>query len=145
MKFARFAFVWIVVTGCLNKPDCIPTATNLVKISFVNASNQARPTAVDSIRVAGLNEVLYQAVTVSAVELPLRPDLTQAEFEFFFEQRDEKIALVYDAQPQVISMECGAYTIFKDLTLTESTFVADSVITTQTSTNATVNIQLRIE
>lgn len=145
MKFARFALVLVVLSGCLNKPDCAPTATNLVKIGFVNAANQARPTAIDSIRVVGLTEVLYKGVTISAAELPLRPDLSQAEFEFFFEQRAEKIALTYNAQPQVISMECGAYTIFKDLTLTESTFVADSVITSQTSTNATVNIQLRIE
>lgn len=135
----------LILSGCLNKPDCIVTTTNLVKISFVDATNKARITAVDSIRVSGVNNLLYVDKDVASVELPVQPGLTESVFNFYFETRSEQVKVQYSSQPQVISADCGAYTQFNELTVSESSFATFSIISDQLSTNATVNLQLRIE
>lgn len=135
----------LILSGCLNKPDCIVTTTNLVKISFVDAANKARTTAVDSIRVSGVNDLLYVDKDVASVELPVQPGLTESVFNFYFETRSEQVKVQYSSQPQVISPDCGAYTQFRELTVSESSFASYTIVLDQLSTNATVNLQLRIE
>lgn len=135
----------LILSGCLNKPDCIRTATNLVKIGFVDGSDKARTTAVDSIRVSGLAELLYVGKSTNMVELPVQPGLTEAVFDFYFEERSERVKVQYYSAPEVISPDCGAYTQFSELTISESSFTTYAIISDQLSTHATSNIQLRIE
>ncbi len=141
----RVCLAVLILSGCLNKPDCIVTTTNLVKISFVDASNKARTTVIDSIRVSGVSQLLYLAKSTSSVDLPVQPGLTESVFNFYFETRSEQVKVQYSSQPQVISADCGAYTQFNELTVSESSFTSFSIISDQLSTNATVNLQLRIE
>lgn len=145
MKYPGFVLVLLMLTNCLNKPDCIITATNQVKIGFVNASNQPRQTQVDSIRVLGKEALYYKGVSVSTVNLPISPEVAEALFVFYYEQHQDTVRLQYKVEPQIISPDCGAYTIYKNLSVTETSFEFYQVVTSQLSTNATVNLQLRIE
>ncbi|MEY4929966.1 MAG: hypothetical protein RI909_690, partial [Bacteroidota bacterium] len=111
-----------LLTGCLNEPDCIITSTNLVKINFKKDSKTTRPIAVTKINVSGLAKDFYAGETVSSVQLPVNPDDVESTFTFIFEGRTETIHLTYSKTPKVISLDCGAFTNYADLTVSESTF-----------------------
>lgn len=144
LKFIRFISLFILLTGCLGQPDCLITTTNLVKIAF-KSGNNIRIIAFDEIAVSGLDKVYYQDVEVSAVQLPVNPQATEMTFTFTFEGREETLTIGYETSVQIISVDCGAFTNYGNLSVISSTFVDSQVLVNQLSTNATVNIQISVD
>jgi hypothetical protein len=144
LKFVRFISLFIFLTGCLGQPDCLITSTNLVKISFKNG-NSVRVIAFDEITVSGLDKIYYQDVAVSSVQLPVNPEASEMTFTFKFEGREETLTIGYETSVQIISVDCGAFTNYVNLSVISSTFVDPQVLVNQLSTNATVNIQISID
>jgi hypothetical protein len=116
----------------------------LVKISFKNG-NSARVIAFDEITVSGLDKIYYQDVAVSSVQLPVNPEASEMTFTFKFEGREETLTIGYETSVQIISVDCGAFTNYVNLSVISSTFVDPQVLVNQLSTNATVNIQISID
>jgi len=145
VRIVQILSVIFLLTGCLNEPDCIITSTNLVKINFKKDSKTTRPIAVTKINVSGLTKDFYAGETVSAVQLPVNPDALESTFTFVFEGRTETLHLTYSKIQKVISLDCGAFTNYADLTVSESTFELYKITNTQLLINATSNIDLFLE
>lgn len=145
MRFVRFIPIIFVLTGCLNEADCLITGTNQVKIAFKNASNAARVIAFNSITVSGLSEPIIQNATVSSVQLPVNPELSEAVFTFTFEDRVETMRLTYKIRAEVISPDCGVLLNYENLEVVDTSFELYSVVTNQLLINAPVNVEIRID
>jgi hypothetical protein len=137
--------VIFLLTGCLNEPDCIITSTNLVKINFKKDSKTTRPIVVTKINVSGVTKDFYTGETVSSVQLPVNPDADESTFTFVFEGRTETLQLSYTKTTKVISLDCGAFTNYGDLAISESTFELYKITNNQLLINATTNLDIFLE
>jgi hypothetical protein len=144
LKFVRFIGLFFLLTGCLSQPDCLITSTNLVKITF-KSGNNIRLVAFDEIKVSGLDKLYYQNEAVSAVQLPVNPEASEMTFTFKFEGREETLTVGYETSVQIVSVDCGAFTNYVNLSVINSTFTDPQVLVNQLSTHATVNIQISVD
>jgi antitoxin component YwqK of YwqJK toxin-antitoxin module len=145
VRIVQIVSLIFLFTGCLNEPDCIITSTNLVKINFKKDSKTQRQILFTKINVSGSTKDFYAGENVSYVELPVKPDDTEATFTFYFEGRTETMLLTYTRKSEVISASCGAFTNYSDLTMTETSFDLYNIINNQLLINAPGNLEVFVE
>lgn len=149
LRLSFTAFLAVLFSSCLSDPDCVITATNQVKISFlktdpdkVNAT-LADTLIIDSIRVSGTDSVFYVADTVSAVSLPVDIGAYETTFFLYSQSLSDSVKFAYTRTIRVISPACGAFNYFQDLSLVLSTFTEVKITDKELSTNAETNVTIK--
>lgn len=134
--------VVIYLTSCRNEIDCTTTATNLVKLSFFDSTNTVQSLEFDSVFALGLEDSILldtTGMTDTIFSLPLNPFELQTAFVFIrtaINDMDtsrllDTIGFGYSVQQLVITEECGAVQVYRDLDTLFHTF--DSVFIDQPS------------
>ncbi len=90
-------------------------------------------------------EPIIQNATVSSVQLPVNPELSEVVFTFTFEDRVETMHLTYIARAEVISPDCGVLLNYEDLEVVDTSFELYTVVNNQLLINAPVNVEIRID
>ena len=142
VKFARFIPL-LFLFSCLEDPDCLVTATNLVKIDFKNTDGTVRTITFSGITVSGLATPIYVNSAQSTVQLPLNPQSTETTFLFREASVVKRMVIRYAITHRAISEKCGAYAFYSNLEIVESNYTSIKVknpflLTSNTSSNVEV-------
>ena len=142
VKFARFIPL-LFLFSCLDDPDCLVTATNLVKIDFKNTDGTVRTITFSGITVSGLATPLYVNSAQSTVQLPLNPQSTETTFLFREASVVKRMVIRYAITHRAISEKCGAYAFYSNLEVIENDYTSARVrnpflLTSNTAANVEV-------
>lgn len=153
MRFLLAAIIILLLSTCLNQPDCLVTATNNVKISLKRTdSDSVNTVKFIAISVSGTDTLLYMDKKVSSLTLPVNPATLSTTFKFEYKSKPDttfvkkdSLTLSYAAQYFVISPECGGYVYFSNLSVFSTSFAnAPKIVNPQLSTSATANIEIKL-
>ena len=165
MRFLVAGIIILLLSACLNKPDCIVAATNRVKIALLKVEKDTiHYVRFSLIKVSGTDS-LFQNVkdSVSSLVLPLNPRAIQTTFKFQYKTKinsstvvkTDSVTLGYVPQNVIISPECGGYIFYTNLLVISSSFdqtgskkgeiVNPRIISNQLSTSASnINLQIKL-
>ena len=140
----------IIVSSCLDDPDCVRTADTALVISFKRLSDNKADTAiVYNISAAGTDSIFYKTepdeldTLIGTALLSVNPYAEETLFTFFFRAGVERTLRVgYKSQAKFISEECGSERNQFDLTILETQFDSVRVVNPVLSTSRTPNIEI---
>ena len=145
MRFLLPGFILLLFSACLDEPDCITTATNIVKISLKKADvDSAAKVTFSKISVSGTNDLLYVNQEASILNLPLNPAVDKTTFDFYYGTSINTLTLVYSRRTALVSPDCGAFIYFEKVEAQSYSFSSVEVINPQLSTSATNNINIKL-
>lgn len=154
MRFLLAVINILLLSACLSQPDCLITATNIVKISLKKANSDSVNTVNFAvIRVSGTDSLFYGNQAASTLNLPVQPGIQ--ETTFFFEYfstvgaatvlKKDTVTLTYLPLYFVISPDCGGYVYYNNLAVSYYSFAnKPSVLNPQLLTSATTNLQIKL-
>ena len=154
MRFLLAAINILLLSACLSQPDCLVTATNIVKISLKKANSDSVNTVNFAvIKVSGTDTLFYENTSTSTLNLPVQPGVQ--ETTFFFEYytpvggalvlKKDSVTLRYLPLYFVISPDCGGYVYYNNLTVSSWSFANEpTVLNPQLLTSATTNLQIKL-
>lgn len=119
-------FVLIMMSACLDEPDCYNLNNYLVGISFKKLVDSSTDTlVVRNIRTEEPPVLFSDSAGISRIVLPL--NYFEDETTFYFESADTTrvLRLGYTSQAQFVSENCGERFVLSDLRVLEDSF--DSV------------------
>ena len=123
-KIARILFLaYLFLVGC-NEPDCIRLASTTLGIGFYDiTTGNAMAIRVNRLQVVGSDSILMQNVTSTrSVILPLNPSDTSITAVFDTEFGIDTLILSYSTVTRLISEECGAEILIKNLRKSRNDF-----------------------
>ena len=116
MRFLPLGILLILFASCLDEPDCIITATNLVQVSLLRLDeDSARTVKFDRILALGTDTVFYENDSISSLSLPVNPGTAKTTFRFYYESQVDSLVVSYTRATKIISPTCGAFNYFQDL------------------------------
>ncbi|GAA0891591.1 hypothetical protein GCM10009122_12700 [Fulvivirga kasyanovii] len=119
----------IILTGCLDDPDCNSQTTNFVNIKFYNSDNNEADTLnINGVIASGTDSVFFEEAEVSSIRLPLRPDTVQTTFVFDSELGIDTLILKYSVNTRLVSEDCGIEMVFSELEYVRSDFGSIEVV-----------------
>jgi hypothetical protein len=146
----------LVLSGCLTEPDCLVTATNIVKVSFKSPTGDTtRTIRVIQVGVSGTDKVIL-GDSVSNMLLPVNPGDTRTTFTFLFKHKvggkyvasTGSVTLSYQRLNVVVGAQtCGSFAYYKDLAIAAYTFAAEPLILNpllSTSNAVATNLEIRL-
>ncbi len=148
-RFFPLGLILFIFSSCLNEPDCIVTATNVVRISFErlipDSLNSDTVVFIDSVQVSGTLALYHEGDTTSQLQLPVDPEELTTTFRiFYYNSLMDSIRISYTRKAQVVSPACGVFTHFQDLVILTSSFGNLMVEDPTLSTSATSNITIKL-
>ena len=153
MRFLLPAFIILLFSSCLSEPDCLVTASNLVRIDLKKTDTNAVNTVkFIVIRVQGTDTLFYQDQKASSLILPVNPAGEQTTFHFEYKSsidttvlENDSVTLAYVRQYKVISPDCGGYVYYMNLSVSSYSFSNEpKVVNAQLSTSATPNLEIKL-
>lgn len=145
MRFLLAGVFVLLLSACLNKPDCLVSATNIVQISLKKiAVDSVNAVTFSSIKVSGTDSLFYKNKKVSSLSLPVNPLATLTTFTFYYGTKTDSVTLTYTVQDLVISPECGAYFYYQNLAVSSTSFTSVKVKNNQLTTSATTNLEIKL-
>ncbi|CAN5350535.1 hypothetical protein BH10BAC4_BH10BAC4_02260 [soil metagenome] len=157
MRFLLVCIVALLLSGCLSQPDCPGPASNMAQISFKN-NRSGKAQAIDISMLEFGSKYFLTADSVSSVSIPVNPFTTETTFIINYTAilkslanidstvtKRDTITVGYSVQNIIVSTDCGAYLLCKDLLLKYSSFKNEAkLVNNQLSTRATVNITIKL-
>lgn len=123
IKYFPLLLLGILASGCFDKGDCVRTATNIVQIRLLSkADRMESKIKFNSVTVSGSNGVRYKDQEVSSLLLPVNPGQDTVTFTLNYGTTVSTITVGYTQETRVISVDCGAFTYYKDLKIVSSSF-----------------------
>ncbi|MGC4020877.1 MAG: DUF6452 family protein [Cyclobacteriaceae bacterium] len=131
MKLVFPVLLCLLFASCFNEGDCLISATNFIHIQFKKKSNHTVDTLVlfNYIYFVGTDSGIskFQA---SEILLPVNINADSSSTGYIFQissldstlTENDTLRVSYARQSKVITKDCGAYTFYNDLKITESTF-----------------------
>jgi hypothetical protein len=111
-----------LVISCLDQPDCFQLNNNLIGITFrVLGSTKADTVDLVSVTLNGVDQIFFDSVRATGVELPL--NLATGQTEVLFKTPSGAtfaLPLEYLIQKQFVSEDCGSRFILSDLRVANS-------------------------
>ena len=145
MRFLLPGVILLVLSACLDEPDCIVTATNLVKISLRKINvDSANTVAFSKITVTGTDTLFYKNKKASSLSLPVNPGTTKITIKFYYGASIDSLTLGYSLRRVIISPDCGAFVYFENLGVLSTSFTSIKVNNSQLSTSATNNLEIKL-
>lgn len=131
-----------VLAGCLDGPDCVVTASNLVKIDFKNANGTARSVRFTRVSISGTTASFFVNSDVASVALPLDPTKTEATITFLEGTIAKRVTLTYAVVPRIISEKCGAFSYYTILTVKENAYTSARIRNANLLTAISTNVEI---
>lgn len=141
----------VIVSSCLDDPDCVRTADTALVISFKRLSDSAVDTVIlYNIGAAGTDSIFYKSTEpdeldtlIGSALLSVNPYAEETLFTFLFPAGVERTLKVgYKSQSRFISEECGSERNQFDLTILETQFDSVRVVNPVLSTSRSPNIEI---
>lgn len=142
MRYLSLLLLILSSASCLDEPDCLVLATNVLKFSFVKADKTEAKYTFTKITTSGTTKIFFTESPVSGLALSVDPASTQTTFVFTHDGKDEKVVVQYDKTHKVISTKCGAYTYYNNLSVVETTASSAKVINKLFATTVTKNLEI---
>lgn len=148
-RFFPLGLILFIFSSCLNEPDCVVTATNIVRVSFErlipDSLNTDTVVFIDSVQVSGTFALYHEGDTTSQLQLPVDPQQLTTTFRvFYYDSIMDSIRISYTRKAQVVSPACGAFTHFQDLVVLSTSFGNLIVEDPTLSSSATSNIIIKL-
>lgn len=145
MRFWVAGVLVVLLSACLDKPDCLVSATNIVQIALKKiAVDSANAVTFSSIKVSGTDSLFYKNKKASSLSLPLNPQATLTTFTFYYGTKIDSVTLTYTIENLVISPECGAFSYYQDLAVSSTSFTSVKVKNNKLTTSATTNLEIKL-
>jgi hypothetical protein len=147
-KLGATLVLTLLLSGCFEEPDCLITATNMLKIVFKLESGAVDPVSFTGITTTGSDTVFYSGGQASTVLLPLNPSATGVRFVFTHSLGVDSLDLSYLAVAELVNPDCGTQLYFKGLEIGLSTFSrvdvknADLLITNIDTRDVVTNLEI---
>lgn len=143
-RYAWFVFLLLIMTGCLDEPDCYLLNNNIIGISFKKIED-SRADTVAITRFGTLEPPLLFSndTTLTRIYLPL--NYFQDETAYFFEDSEgpQILRLGYVSQAQFVSEDCGEKFVLSTLRVLEHSFDSVRLVTdTPTREGSAINIEI---
>lgn len=143
-------FVMIIVSSCLDDPDCVRTADTALVINFKRLSdNKADTVILYSISAVGTDSIFYKSTEPDELDtlngsalLSVNPYADETLFKFLFPLEQKTLRVGYKSVTRFISEECGSERNQYDLTILETQFDSVRVVNPALSANRTPNIEI---
>ena len=116
-----FLFIGLIaiLNSCFEQGDCTDVSSNILKIGFYDfASKDPKSIAFDSIKINGSSLTLYEAETVSSVQLPLHPELESITYNLYFGNSVSILDVQYNIRTFASAPDCQVISLysFSDVT-----------------------------
>jgi Family of unknown function (DUF6452) len=144
-------FVLVIVSSCLDDPDCLRTADTALVISFIRLSDN-KPDTIILYHVAGegADSVFYKSSVepdkLDTLEgtalLAVNPFANETLFTFVFETEEKTLKVGYKNEIRFISEDCGSEQTQYSLAILETQFDSVRVVNSRLSTSRTTNIEI---
>lgn len=145
MRLLFAGILGVLFLSCLHEPDCISTATNLMRISLRMADvDSARTILFSSVTASGTDTVFYENDSISSLSLPVNPGTAQTIFKFYYDLEVDSMVVAYTRKTVVISPGCGAFNYFQELSIISTSFPTVTVLNPQLSTSGSANIEIKL-
>ena len=145
MRFLLPGLILFLLSACLDEPDCITTATNIVKISLKETDvDSAASVLFLKISISGTDTLLYVGQQAPFLNLPLNPAADETTFRFYYGTSIDSLTLVYSRRTSLVSPDCGAFVYFEKVAAKSYSFSDVEIINPQLSTSATNNINIKL-
>lgn len=144
-------FVLIMVSSCLDDPDCLRTADTALVISFIRLSDHKPDTVIlYHVTGEGADSVFYKSsaepdkldTLVGSATLAVNPFADETLFTFVYETGEKLLKVGYKNETRFISEECGSEQTQYGLTILECQFDSIRVVNNHLSTSRTTNIEI---
>lgn len=127
-KYIFFTFLTVLLSGCFDKGDCLITATNVMQVKLLTkADRKENKVKFSSVTISGSNAILYKEVETATLLLPVNPGQGSTTFTLNYQSTTSTITVSYSQEAKVIAVDCGAFTYYNDLQLTDTTFPEGSI------------------
>jgi 3D (Asp-Asp-Asp) domain-containing protein len=127
-KYLLFTFLTILLSGCFDKGDCLITATNLMQVKLLTkADRKENKIKFSSVTVSGSNSILYKDTETATLLLPVDPGQGSTIFTLNYGSTPSTITVSYSQEAKVIAVDCGAFTYYEDLQITNTTYPEGSI------------------
>lgn len=139
-------FGLLAATSCGDDPTCVDTATNLVKVNFVDSSGEAKDVFLTSLKAIG-NEDGFPDIdndTLSQISLSLNPGDNTTTFILEQSTGTDTLGLSYDVVVKLISPECGLDATFDKLDTTFTTYNTLQILNKSIHQDVLVNIEITL-
>jgi hypothetical protein len=134
----------LTLSSCFDQGECLITNTNIIRVSLhKKKDNAVAQVTFESVAVLE-DTVLYTNKTLSSLDLPVNPGVTEMTYVFDYGTDADTLSLRYTNQSVVLSPSCGAFPYQRNLAVAGSTFGADSVEVTNQSLLKDVKENVRI-
>lgn len=143
-KYACFLFLLLIVTGCLDEPDCYLLNNNIIGISFKKIEDSSADTV--AVTLFGTLEpplVFSRDTMLTRLYLPLNH--FQDETAYIFEDAEGRqiLRLGYVSQAQFVSENCGEKFVLSTLRVLEHSFDSVRLVTdTPSREGSAINIEI---
>ncbi len=128
IKYPLFILLTILSSGCFDQGDCLITATNLMQVKLLSKADRKPFTiAFTSVTVSGSNSILYKDKETTTLLLPVNPGQSSTTFTLDYSDKISTITVSYSQETRVIAVDCGAFTYYKELQITNTSFAKDSI------------------
>ena len=141
--FLTFAGLIILLSSCFEQGECSDVSSNGLKIGFYNyADRKMKTIALDSIKIDGLDSVLFKAAGTSSVELPLNPESDLITCRFYFDNSITVLDVQYNIKTFALAPECLAIDLFSITDATAPTINEIFFTQKEITTDAVENLRL---
>ena len=146
MRFLILGVMVLLLSACLDEPDCIVTASNLVKISLQKAefdSVVVDTVAFSEISVSGTDALFYTDAKVTSLSLPLNTEADTTTIIFYYGANTDSLTLGYVRRPVIVSPDCGAFIYYENVILLSTSITIVKVTNPQLSTSVPNNLEIK--
>jgi len=158
MKFFFPLLLIVILSACLDAPDCLRVASSYVNVSFKTLKPNSikyndTTIYIDSIIVRGSiaekKFKFYEGVKVAKVSVPVNSQKNTSTFLFYRGKDKNKITIIdslevsYNIQKIIINPKCPSFAFYSNLAITLSTFPNNVLINSTLGTNSPTNIEIR--
>lgn len=155
MRFLLPGTLVLLLSACLDKPDCLVSSTNNVKMNLQKLKKDTLNNIIlSSISVSGTQYLFYKGDTVfhkgdtiASLTLPVNPLSAETTFNFYFGANIDSVntlTVTYTQENLIIGPECGAYVYYQNLEVSSTTFTNVNVKNSQLTTSATTNLEIKL-
>ncbi|QOI97053.1 MAG: hypothetical protein HRU69_05890 [Flammeovirgaceae bacterium] len=150
MRFALPVFFIVMVSSCLDEPDCIRNADTALVIQFKRLLDGKNDTLIFyRVEAIGTDSIFYgqdpdvlDTLRGTPMILSVNPNATSTSFTFYLPVLERSLSVEYDRSVRFISEDCGSEVSLSNLRISFTDFDSVRVINPILSTARTVNIEI---
>lgn len=123
LKYLLIGLLAVISFGCFDQGDCLITATNLMQVKLLTKIDRKENIIkFSSVTVSGSTSILYKDQETGMLLLPVNPGQGSTTFTLNYGTTASTITVTYSEETKIISVDCGAFTYYKDLQITNTNF-----------------------